>query len=108
MDRIIYLQPGEMVFETLVDLMKLQKGIELFCDRPGGMLHFAVSLYDVTWEMRFTITDIDNTRCAVVVDVVPGTANDEIEGYAEIMARREYALLDALLLIGTPHEVSGL
>ena len=95
-----------MVFDALLDLMELQKGTEVNNDPERGMLSFISSLYGVEWKIEFTIIEIDRTRCAVAVVVAPVIEDGETVGYAEIMARRECALLDSLLLIGTPHEIS--
>ena len=105
-DATVYLQPGAMVFEALLDLMELQKGDEVESDPSGGKHHFETTLYGVVWGIRFTIMEIDRTRCAVSVEVASKDGNGDTEGFAEIMALREYALLDSMLLIGTPYEIS--
>ena len=105
-DAVVYLQPSAMVFEALLDLMELQKGDEVESDPAGGKHYFETTLYGIVWEIRYTITEIDRTRCAVRIEVASKDGNGDTEGYAEIMALREYALLDSMLLIGTPYEFS--
>ena len=102
----IYLQPGTMVFDTLLDLMELQKGIETLNEHIDGKLYYETTLYGITWEIKFKITEIDRSRCAVNITVESLDDNEDTDVYAEIMIRREYALLDSLLLIGTPNDVS--
>ena len=106
MDRIIYLQSAKMVFDALLDLMELQKGVEDQNDPVTGILHFVVTLYGIEWEIKFAITEIDRNRCSVTVGVESKEGNGDLIGYGNIMARRELALLDSILLIGTPHEVT--
>ena len=106
MEKKLYLQPGRLVFDALLDIMELQKGVETLNDPIGGKLHFVTYLYGEDWEIRFSITDIDRARCAVNIEIAAKDRNGDMDGYSEIMARREFALLDSILLIGTSHEIS--
>ena len=99
-DKMIYLQPEEMIFDALLDLMEIQKGIEVLNDPLNGKLCFVTSLYGVDWEIKCSVMSIDRTRCAVTVEV---TSEDD-DGFSEIMAQREYALLDSMLIIGATQD----
>ena len=108
MDKVIYLQPGKMIFDALLDLMELQKGAEKLNDPLCGALSFVTLMYGIAWEIRFKITEIDRTRCAVTIEVLPEERNEVTQGYIDTMTRREQALLDSMLLIGTQQEIERL
>jgi len=107
-----YLQPKEMICNALADVMELQKGEELLSDPIFGKLHFRIEMYGSKWEFRFSVLEIDWNRCGVTLDVEvyedEGDGDDDVEAlrYVNNMIRREYALLDAMLLIGTPFETA--
>ena len=101
-DKMIYLQPEGMVFDALLDLMEMQKGIEVMNEPLNGKLHFVTSLYGTAWDIHFSVMGLDRNRCAVTAEVT----SRENEEFSEIMSQREYALLDSMLLIGTVQEKS--
>lgn len=105
----VYLQPKEMVYNALLDLMELQKGEEIASNSSLGELHFKIEMYGFKWALRFTVLGMDWNRCGVTLNVKENNADGEDAGeetgegtaYLESMIRREYALLDSMLLIGT-------
>ena len=101
--RKIYLQPGGIVFNGICDLLDAQNGKEILRDSRANTLHFTVRMFERTWALRVTAAAIDESRCEVALEV----ANEEREmrELAGYVLRRELALLDAMLLIGTPLEV---
>ena len=107
-DRKLYLQPKEMVYHTLLDLTELQKGEIAFSDPLYGKLQFRMTMYGFLWRLRFTVLGMDWNRCAVSMEIAEGAAGDEDAGEEKRrlkdMISREWALLDSLLLIGTPFE----
>ena len=104
----VYLQPMQMVFDAILEMMELQKGNEIKNDPSYGKIDFKISLYGVIWEFRFTALELDGNRCSVSLKIVEtGNAVEDADGderCLDNMIRREYALLDSLLLIGTPLE----
>jgi len=102
-----YLQPMAMIYNALIDVAELQKGEKILDDPTRGRLHFRIEMYGFTWELRFSVLEIDWNRCGVALEVEEKKANGDSDGdtrYLEDMIRREYALLDSILLIGTPFE----
>ena len=106
----VYLQPMQMVFDAILEMMALQNGKEIRNDPSYGKIDFKIFLYSVIWEFRFTALDMDGSRCCVNLEITEtGNATEDMdfdERCLDNMIRREYALLDALLLIGTPFETA--
>ena len=106
----VYLQPVEMVYSALLDLMELQKGKEILNDPLSGKLHFKITMYGFVMELRFTLLEMDWNRCGVTLEIPVDDSHGNDEGddlrYLQDTIRREFALLDSMLLIGTPFEVS--
>ena len=100
--RRIYLQPKDMVFGAMLDLMELQKGEEMQNDPISGKLHFRITMYGETWVLRFYVMMIDMTRCVVTLEIEDEGEDTDAFGETHIgdMIRREYAILDSMLLIG--------
>ena len=132
----VYLQPMGMVFSAICEMMELQKGDEIKKDLAYGELNFKIALYGSMWEFHFTALEMDGNRCGLNLEIVKtGDIHDDEDRNAyededsdedsdmyegededsdedgderclDDMIRREYALLDALLLIGTPFETA--
>ena len=102
----IYIQPTEMVYNAMLDLMELQKGKEVLNDPVSGKLYFSMTMYSLTWEVRFTVLNIDWKRCGIRLEIEEVGDFGEEREYLRGMLCREYAMLDAMLLIGTPIEVT--
>jgi hypothetical protein len=119
----IYLQPTKMVYNAVLDLMELQKGEQIVNEvnevnevdcLSSGRVHFHIVMYGFAWEVRFIITDIEKNRCGVIIDISEigpaggGGAYDQEDqddqDYLADMIRREYAILDSLLLLAPPVE----
>jgi hypothetical protein len=96
----IYLQPMGMVLSAISDIAELQKGKLTFSDTPNGRIHFVVGMYASKWEYRFTVTDIGNNRSRVCIEI----ERDVRERERKI--RREFALLDSMLLVGASLEIT--
>ena len=105
----VYLQPKDMVFDTMLDLMELQRGEEILSDPIRGELHFRIVMYGQTWGIRFSVVMIDMTRCAVKIEIeeTDESIDDSNEKSSEDMVRREYALLDSMLISGKPYFSEG-
>ena len=101
----VYLQPMKMVYNAILDMMELQKGEELINDFSFGKLHFTITMYGFTWELRFTVFDLDFNRCCVNLEIEE-FENDEEQGYLRTMIHHEYVLLDSMILFGTPSKVT--
>ena len=101
----IYLLSGESVYDAIGDLVELQKGEVLTDDWPGSKRHSRISMYRTTWELRFHVIAIDRNRCGVTLEIEEAdwTWDDEAAEdqrvYLEDMIRRQFALLDSLLLM---------
>ena len=96
----IYLQPVGLVLNAVSDIVELQKGKLTFSDTPNGKIHFLVRMYASGWEYRFSVTDIGKNRCMVQIDVDGGVREKERK------IRREFALLDSMLLVGAKLEMT--
>ena len=130
--RKIYLQPSEIVYNGMLDLMDSQNGMEISRDSRNRELRFTVKMFDAAWTLRFTSAQIDRSRIEASIEIIetkgrtPGEAMhfeasqdegtngnaspgnetiDELRCLSSSVLRREYAMLDAMLLIGTPLEV---
>ena len=105
----IYLLPCEIVYMGMTDLMDAQNGKETFSDKLHLTLYLNAMMFGRIWEFRFTTSMIDRNRCEVTLEVLAEKADDntqeELQPLADCVLRREYAMLDAMLLIGTPFEV---
>ena len=92
----IYLQPEGMVFETIADLAEMQGAKMTLSKINKGKISFIVNLYGAKREYRFSITNIERKRCHVRLEI------DDLEldkPGKEIMIRRQFALLDSMLVI---------
>jgi len=94
----IYLQPKATVLNAVSDLAELQKGTLTFSDNERGIIHFAIEMYAFRWELGFTVTDIGKNRSRVAI----GAYGEKRA--RENLIRREFALLDSILLIGAEIE----
>ena len=140
----IYLQPSEIVYNGMLDLMDSQNGKEIYRDYRNRELRFTVKMFDATWTLRFTSMIIDRSRSEAAIEIIEtkgqtpdeetsceafhnsethseafrdgetfhdsethgdGELEDELRCLSDSVLRREYAMLDAMLLIGTPLEV---
>ena len=114
----IYLQPGGVVYWGLRDLMDAQNGSERFADEAGRALHYSVRMFETAWSLRFQIRPVEQNRCEASLEVAAersadgaaestdDAAEEELAALADFVLRREYAMLDAMLLIGTPLETT--
>ena len=94
----------------MTDLMDAQNGKEIFSDELRRTLHLNAMMFGRIWEFRFTTLMIDRSRCEVTLEVLAeetdGDAPEELQPLSGFVLRREYAMLDAMLLIGTPFEAT--
>lgn len=97
----LYFQPRDYVIAAIHDIKELQKGKGTFDDVPNGIIHFTVSMYNIRWGFRFSVTDIGRNRCKVEIGIA-GDVQDKVD---KIL--REYALLDSMLNINTQIELRG-
>jgi hypothetical protein len=100
-----------MVFNAMLDMMELQKGEEVFNDPDKGILHYTTKMYNFSWTIRFTVMEISSRRCGVRLGIDETGDNEAVDNidekdYLEGFARRLYAILDSMLLIGTPFELT--
>ena len=96
----VYFQPSGTVLAVISDIVELQKGKFTFSDTPHGKIHFFIKMYGNKWELQFTATEIEKNNCNVKIEIVHGAfgSNDLIQ--------REFALLDSMLLLKSPAELS--
>jgi len=103
----IYLQPAEMVYNAMLDVMELQNGTEMINDSVRRKLDYKIMMYGFQWELRFTVLSMDNNRCGVNLEIEETeSGGDDEQDYLESMIKREYALLDTMLLFGVSSEVT--
>ncbi len=95
----IYLQPIGTVINTINDIVELQKGKLTRSDSAKGIIDFLVEMYDFTWELCFTVTDIGKNRCNVQIAIEGNTRS------RDRLILREFALLDSMLVAGAQIEL---
>ncbi len=95
----MYLQPIGTLLNTINDIVELQKGKLTHSDTQNGRISFLVKMYDFAWELCFTVTDIGKNRCRVQI----GADGDSLS--RELLVLREFALLDAMLVVGAQIEL---
>ena len=87
----LYSQPVKKIFAAILDMIELQNGKETFSDSPHGRVHFRISMYGYKWEMKFTVTQVENGS---LVHLEIGGEQDDRERIRD----QEFALLDSLII----------
>jgi len=82
------------IFNTIYDIIELQKGELILSDTRLGRLQYQVTMYDYEWEILYTITESSGSRSDVTMRII----GDRQDKQKEI--RREFALLESMLLGG--------
>ena len=102
-----YLQPQGMIFNAMLGLMELQNGKERVSDPMHGELYFDVVLFGICWKLGLHVTGMDNDRCCAKLTVSESgkAEDDESRDVLESMIQNEFALLDHVLLAGTPQTI---
>jgi hypothetical protein len=96
----VYLQSARYVLATIGDVVELQKGKVTYSDTPNGRICFTVKMYAYKWEFSFTVTDAGQNRCSVTIEA----GGEELA--RDRMIRREFSLLDSLLIAGAEIEIA--
>ena len=108
--RKIYLQPSNIVHNGMCDLVDTQRGNEIENNQNQNTLNFFARMFDMEWKLYFSTTAIDRSRCEVIIQIEPKEPDEEVpevlRSLADCVLRREFAMLDAMLLIGTPCEAT--
>jgi len=94
-----YPHPVGMLLDTINDIVELQKGKLTFSDTPNGKIHFLIRMYAYKWELRFDVTDIGDNRSRVQIEI------EGDESGKEELLRREFALLDSMLVAGAENKL---
>ena len=89
-----YQKPKRDIFNTLYDIIELQKGELIVCDTQDGKLLYKVTMYDYVWELLYSITDVSPNKRKVSIQCL-GERSDKKR---EIM--RQFSLLDSMLSSG--------
>jgi hypothetical protein len=97
----VYLQSWDYVINSIYDVQEMQKGNETFCDSGKGVINFIVSMYHQKWECRFAVEEIGKNRCRVTIGIGGDVPNHDDK------IRREFALLDTMLVANTEIEFDG-
>jgi hypothetical protein len=97
----IYLQSAGTLIDVINDIAELQRAKFTFSDTPNGVIHFRVAMYGFKYELCFEVTDIGENRCQVLIET------DANEVNREKWIRREFALLDAMLIMRAQIEFSA-
>ena len=105
----LFLQSSEIVYNGMLDVIDSQSGKEIYGDCEKKKLHFIVRMFEKTWTLKFTVAAVDRTRCESALEVMEAEdAEEEIQKELRLLSdnvlRREYAILEAMMLIGTPLE----
>ena len=79
------------IFNTIYDIIELQKGELILSDTRLGRLQYQLSMYDYVWEMLYTITETSGNKSDVTLRIT----GDRQDKQKEI--RREFALLESML-----------
>jgi hypothetical protein len=106
----IYTQPGWILYRGMCDVIDTQNSLQLSDDSNKSELRFTARMYEILWTIQFAAVKMDRNSCEVTLKVIkadPAEApEDELMALAGYVLRREFALLDAMLIIGTPCEVT--
>lgn len=106
----IYIQPDWILFRGMRDAMDTQNSRQLSGAENKTEIRFAVRMYEIIWTLRFTAVTIEGNSCEAALKVIKAEPadepEDELNALAGFVLRREFALLDAMLIIGTPCEVT--
>ena len=86
-----YHKPKRDIFNTLYDIIELQKGELIVCDTLDGKLLYKVTMYDYVWELLYSITEISPNKRKVSIQCL-GERSDKKR---EIM--RQFSILDSML-----------
>ena len=100
----MYLIPEGMVFEAITDLAVIQGAKVTLSDSSQGKISFFADLYGALREYSFSITSIDKKRCNVRLTVVDPEID---EPGKKVMIRRQFALLDSMLVINADTAFDG-
>ena len=87
----VYYQPSGTVLAVISDIVELQNARLTFSDTPHGRIHFLIKMYANKWELRFTTTEIDKSKCNVKIEII-----QKALGCTDLI-KREFALLDSML-----------
>ena len=79
------------IFNTLYDIIEMQKGEMIFCDTREGKMLYQLTMYDCVWELLYNITEVSPEMCEVVIRASGERKNVK----REIL--RQFSLLDSML-----------
>ena len=105
----IYILPCWILNRGIRDVMETQNSRQL-SDGENTVIQFTVRMYELLWTLQFTAVMMDRNSCEVALKVIKAEPAEELEDELEALSgyvlRREFALLDTMLIIGTPCEVT--
>ena len=103
----VFLLPDKVITRVIRELMELQKGEEILNNPGSESLNYRVTMFGFAFELRFTVIPFDYKRCRVILDVEEINSSDEDDPQFWVdMIHSEFAVMDALLRIGSSHNVT--
>jgi hypothetical protein len=106
----VYIQPGRLIYDVMQNIMSLQKGVEIFSDEDAGKLQYSITMNDFSWTILFSALEMDFRRCAVTLEIEeemePRKMDGEEKDFLDGMVRRQFSLLDSMLLNWGPVRVT--
>ena len=96
----IYLQPRDMILNSIHDLAGLQKAETLICDSPNGIIRLRIEVYTVEREYGFTVLQDNWGRSEVSIEMT-GTEEEK-----QRLIDHEFALLDYVLIDRTKIDIA--
>lgn len=91
--RKTYLQPKEMLLNTIHDTVELVRGRLISDDALNGIIKARFSMYGYKWFICYTVIDIGNNRCSVTIEV-EGERKDKKREIRSAFALLNYMLAE--------------
>jgi hypothetical protein len=102
----VYIQPGRLLYDVMQNIMSLQNGKEIFSNEDAGKLHYSITMDNLSWTLRYSVLDMDFSRCAVTLEIEeetkPFDTESDEEEFLEGMIRKQFSFLDSILLNWRP------
>jgi hypothetical protein len=102
----VYIQPGTLIYDVMLNIMSLQKGVLILRDETAGRLHYYITIYNLSWTLRFSVFEMDWLRSGVTLEIEAEMEQWEQDGddkeFLENMIYTQFSLLDSMLLNWRP------
>jgi hypothetical protein len=90
--------------------MSLQKGVEILSDETAGKLHYSITIFNLSWILRFSVFEMDYSRSCVTLEIEEELEPWELDGnekkFFEKTICTQFSLLDSMLLNWEPSRIT--